>query len=48
MKVTVLDDYQHAIEPTAALERLREKAEVQVLTEKIPSEADPTMGATPL
>jgi len=38
MKVTVLDDYQHAIEPTAALERLREKAEVQVLTEKLPSE----------
>ena len=38
MKVTVLDDYQHAIEPTAALARLRKKAEVQVLTEKILSE----------
>ncbi|MGH7873428.1 MAG: D-2-hydroxyacid dehydrogenase family protein, partial [Candidatus Binatia bacterium] len=33
-----LDDYQHAIEPTAALARLRKKAEVQVLTEKILSE----------
>ena len=38
MKVTVLDDYQHAIEPTAALARLRKKAEVQVLTERILSE----------
>ncbi len=38
MKVTVLDDYQHAIEATAALERLRKTAEVHVLTEKIPSE----------
>ena len=32
MKVTVLDDYQHAIAPTAAIERLRQKAEVQILT----------------
>jgi phosphoglycerate dehydrogenase-like enzyme len=39
MKVTVLDDYQHAIEGTAALERLRQSAEVQVLFEKLPDEA---------
>jgi phosphoglycerate dehydrogenase-like enzyme len=35
MKVTVLDDYQHAIERTAALDRLRRKAGVQVLCEKL-------------
>ncbi len=35
MKVTVLDDYQHAIESTAAIERLRGKAEVQILCEKL-------------
>ena len=34
MKVTVLDDYQHAIESASALKRLRQIAEVQVLTEK--------------
>jgi phosphoglycerate dehydrogenase-like enzyme len=34
MKVTVLDDYQHALEGTAAIERLRRKAQVQVLSEK--------------
>jgi phosphoglycerate dehydrogenase-like enzyme len=38
MKVTVLDDYQHALEKTAAIERLRQKADVQILTEKIASE----------
>jgi phosphoglycerate dehydrogenase-like enzyme len=38
MKVTVLDDYQHAIGNTAAIARLREKAQVRVLTEKIDSE----------
>lgn len=38
MRVTVLDDYQHALGNTKAIERLRQKAEVQVLTEKIPSE----------
>ena len=38
MKVTVLDDYQHAIESTAAIERLRKKAVVQVLTEKLVTE----------
>jgi phosphoglycerate dehydrogenase-like enzyme len=35
MKVTVLDDYQHAIEGTAAIERLRRKAQVQVLSDKL-------------
>jgi len=35
MKVTVLDDYQHAIERTSALEHLRLRAEVQVLCEKL-------------
>ncbi|HWH77276.1 MAG TPA: NAD(P)-dependent oxidoreductase, partial [Candidatus Binatus sp.] len=35
MKVTVLDDYQHAIENTQAIARLRKKADVQVLTEKL-------------
>jgi phosphoglycerate dehydrogenase-like enzyme len=38
MKVTVLDDYQRALGGTAALERLRAKAEVQILTDKIASE----------
>jgi len=38
MKVTVLDDYQHAIEPTAAIARLRQKADVQVFTEKLATE----------
>ena len=38
MRVTVLDDYQRALGNTKAIERLRQKAEVQVLTEKIPSE----------
>src|SRR3954452_1687834 len=39
MKVTVLDDYQHAIENTDALARLRKKATVQVLTEKLTDES---------
>ena len=38
MKVTVLDDYQHAFEYTTAIQRLRAKAEVQILTEKLPSD----------
>jgi phosphoglycerate dehydrogenase-like enzyme len=38
MKVTVLDDYQHAIEPTDAIARLRRFAEVQIFTEKIANE----------
>jgi len=39
VKVTVLDDYQRAFELTDAIKRLREKAEVRILTEKLPSEA---------
>jgi phosphoglycerate dehydrogenase-like enzyme len=39
MKVTVLDDYQHAFEHTEAIGRLRGKFEVGILTEKLPSEA---------
>ena len=35
MKVTVLDDYQHAIDGTAAIDRLRKKADVQVLCERL-------------
>jgi phosphoglycerate dehydrogenase-like enzyme len=38
MKVTVLDDYQHAIAPTEAIARLRQKAEVQIFTEKLATE----------
>ena len=40
MRVTVLDDYQRALGNAEAIERLRQKAEVQVLTEKIPSEEE--------
>jgi D-3-phosphoglycerate dehydrogenase / 2-oxoglutarate reductase len=39
MKVTVLDDYQRAIAPTKAIARLRQNAEVQILHEKLGSEA---------
>jgi len=39
MKVTVLDDYQHAIAPTQAIARLRQTAEVQILHEKLAKEA---------
>jgi len=39
MKVTVLDDYQRAIEGTAAIQRLRQKAEVRVFTEKLATDA---------
>src|SRR3989304_9989316 len=35
MKVTVLDYYQRALEDTDAIRRLRQKAEVQVFTEKL-------------
>jgi len=38
MRVTVLDDYQRAFEPTEAIRRLRQKAEVRILTEKLPSD----------
>jgi phosphoglycerate dehydrogenase-like enzyme len=39
MKVTVLDDYQHAMAPTQAIARLRQHAEVQIFHEKLASEA---------
>jgi phosphoglycerate dehydrogenase-like enzyme len=39
VKVTVLDDYQRAFESTDAIRRLRQTVEVQILTEKLPSEA---------
>ncbi|HXG51366.1 MAG TPA: D-2-hydroxyacid dehydrogenase family protein [candidate division Zixibacteria bacterium] len=39
MRVTVLDDYQRAFERTEAIRRLREKAEVRILTERIEGEA---------
>ncbi len=38
MKVTVLDDYQHAFDGSPAIQRLRQKAQVQIFTEKFPSE----------
>jgi phosphoglycerate dehydrogenase-like enzyme len=38
MKVAVLDDYQHAFEGSPAIERLRQKAQVQIFTEKFASE----------
>jgi phosphoglycerate dehydrogenase-like enzyme len=38
MKVTVLDDYQHAFAPTEAIARLRQKADVQIFTEKLAHE----------
>ena len=40
MKVTVLDDYQHAIAGTRAFERLQQNAEVHVLTEKVATEEE--------
>ncbi|HKY07629.1 MAG TPA: NAD(P)-dependent oxidoreductase, partial [Candidatus Binatia bacterium] len=39
MKVTVLDDYQRAFQATPAIRRLRENADVQILTDRLPSEA---------
>ena len=38
MKVTVLDDYQRAFAESPAIERLKTRAEVQILTEKLASE----------
>jgi phosphoglycerate dehydrogenase-like enzyme len=35
VKVTVLDDYQRAFEGTEAIQRLRQSADVQILTEKL-------------
>lgn len=39
MRVTVLDDYQRAFDNTEAIARLRQKAEVRILTDKLPSES---------
>ncbi|HET9918003.1 MAG TPA: D-2-hydroxyacid dehydrogenase family protein [Candidatus Binatia bacterium] len=39
MKVTVLDDYQHAIAPTQAIARLRQSVEVQIFHVKIANES---------
>ncbi len=44
MKVTVLDDYQRAFEGTEAIRRLRQNADVQILTEKLPT-AEALVGA---
>jgi phosphoglycerate dehydrogenase-like enzyme len=44
MRVAVLDDYQHAFESTAAIKRLRQHADVQILTEKL-STQDAIVGA---
>jgi phosphoglycerate dehydrogenase-like enzyme len=38
MKVTVLDDYQHAFDGSPAIERLRRKADVAIFTEKFSSD----------
>jgi phosphoglycerate dehydrogenase-like enzyme len=38
VKVTVLDDYQRAFQNSEAIQRLRDKADVQILTERFPSE----------
>jgi phosphoglycerate dehydrogenase-like enzyme len=39
MRVTVLDDYQRAFEATEAIQRLRQKVDVRILTEKLSSDA---------
>ncbi len=38
MKVSILDDYQHAFEGLPAIERLRQRAEVRIYTENFPSD----------
>jgi phosphoglycerate dehydrogenase-like enzyme len=38
VKVTVLDDYQHAFQGTEAIQRLCQRADVEILTEKISTE----------
>jgi phosphoglycerate dehydrogenase-like enzyme len=38
VKVTVLDDYQRAFQDTEAIQRLRQRADVEILTEKLPTE----------
>lgn len=40
MKITILDDYQHAFEGSPAVERLQQKAEVQIYAEKFASEEE--------
>lgn len=40
MKVAILDDYQHAFEGLPAIERLRQRAQVQISTEKFASEKE--------
>jgi phosphoglycerate dehydrogenase-like enzyme len=44
MRVTVLDDYQHAFQSTSAIKRLQQHADVQIVTEKLPSQ-DAIVGA---
>src|SRR5262245_45859585 len=39
MKVVILDDYQRAFERCPAINRLRERAEVRLYTEKLTGEA---------
>lgn len=39
MTVTILDDYQRAFQATEAIRRLRQKVDVRILTERLPSEA---------
>ncbi|HEY7166284.1 MAG TPA: D-2-hydroxyacid dehydrogenase family protein [Candidatus Binatia bacterium] len=39
MKVTVLDDYQHAFENSPAIERLKSKADVEIRTNRLPDQA---------
>jgi phosphoglycerate dehydrogenase-like enzyme len=40
MTVTVLDDYQRAFASTAAIKRLRQKVEVRILTDRLPTEEE--------
>ena len=44
MKVTVLDDYQRAFDSTDAIKRLRQQVEVEIFTEKLPTD-DAIVGA---
>jgi phosphoglycerate dehydrogenase-like enzyme len=38
MNVTILDDYQRAFETTQAIQRMRSRVDVRILTEKLPSD----------
>lgn len=40
MKITILDDYQHVFARVSAIDRLREKAEVQIYTEQFGSQEE--------